>query len=315
MSGHSWVLNQEPTINKVINQQNWTSINEALIKEFHEAYDEYLSTFDAFFVGYPAAFLLLFAKYKKPIIVSNCVRYDLPFCWNNDYHMLNLLNNTITNLYKEGNLLVVSNNLGDHDYFNLGPHGVPSCLIPTLGEYANISWKPHNNSSLVYSGENFFNGANQLIFRSQLGRFNWEDLGNYKSIIHMPYEISTMSIAEHYSSGIPLHFPSAPFLLNEWHKNKDLLQSKYWFHKARTIYPIYLKNALAEKSEEWWVSRADFYNSLQNVNYFDSINNLLEDLMNIPREQLNYPTKKMLLNRRKTILDLWRINLRSISIG
>ena len=42
--------------------------------------------------------------------------------------------------------------------------------------------------------------------------YKWEDLYKCKAMLHLPYEISTMSIFEQYSANIPLIFPSKVFL-------------------------------------------------------------------------------------------------------
>ena len=314
LSGHAWVLNKESHTGKVINPDNWTSLNNQLISQFQKKYDEFLKSFDAFFVGYPTSFILLLAKYNKPIIVYNCVRYDLPFCWTNDYEMVDQLNNTLTTLYKGGKLVVISNNLGDHDYFNLAPHGVPSTLIPTLGEYARIKKNKTKKTSLIYSGEAKFKKNRLLTFRSELGRFDWSELGAYESIIHLPYEISTMSMAEHYSSGVPLFFPSISFILDEWEKDNNFLQSKYWLHRQRLEFPSYLENALNKNSNFWWVSRSDFYNTLENVNFYYSFDDLYDKLSNLRTEVLISPSQRILEQRKATALDLWRQCLKTISI-
>jgi hypothetical protein len=291
-------------------------MNFELIDNFKRKYDDYLKNFDAFFVGYPAAFLLLFAHLEKPIIVSNCVRYDMPFCWSRDFVMLDHLNKTINDLNGKGLLTVISNNLADHDYFSLGPHGVSSTLIPTIGEYANLNWSPNRTDSLLYSGENIFTPSPNLIRRSSLGNFDLRDLNSFSSIIHLPYEVSTMSMSEQYAGGIPLLFPSESFLSHLWNSNEKLLQSRYWYHQSIGAYPNYLETTMGSKFNQWWTSRSDFFHHLSEVNYYDSIENAIEMTSSLDSlSNLIRPSKQHLNNRRKKYLDAWKNVLKNVDLG
>jgi hypothetical protein len=241
ISGHSHLIGREKDQVKIINENTWRSINLDAIEQFKKEYSDYLNNFDAFFVGYPTCFVLLFAHLGKPIIVSNCVRYDMPFCWNKDINMLNQLHQTLNDLNGKGLLSVISNNLADHDYFSYAPHGVSSTLIPTIGEYSEIEWMPSMAESLIYSGETLFTKNSNLISRKDYGSFSSKEIGRFKSIIHVPYEVSTMSMSEQYAGGIPLLFPSEKLLRNWWESDNKLIQSRYWLHNNDGVYPNYLQ--------------------------------------------------------------------------
>jgi len=101
ISGHSFLLNRQPDQPDVINANTWRAINEGLIDGFWEKYKDYLNTFDLFIVAYPAVFSMLYAKTNKPILIYNCVRYDMPFCWSKDVHSLNQFNSYLSTLHQE----------------------------------------------------------------------------------------------------------------------------------------------------------------------------------------------------------------------
>jgi hypothetical protein len=306
ISNHTHLLSREIDTVQVVNQDSWPHLNQSMIEDFRAIYDDYLKGFDVFFVGYPTSFALLFAHLCKPIIVSNCVRYDMPFCWSKDLSMLNRLHDSLGELHGRGLLEVVSNNLADHDYFMLSPHGVPSTLIPTIGAYAQLRWNPRNEHSLLYTGETRFPRSSHLARRTELGWFLNDRLCEFASITHMPYEVSTMSMAEHYAGGIPLLFPCEIFLRNSWQQEERMLQSRYWCHGGRTEYPLYLRHCHEGNYHSWWTTRADFFHQLSQVNYFESVEHLeyiTRPGLGLP---LNRPHRQHLIDREASLLGCWR---------
>ena len=307
ISGHSHLLGRRPDEPEVINAKTWSRIDERMIDSFWEKYKGYLSTFDLFVVAYPAVFSVLYQKTDKPILIYNCVRYDIPFCWSKDIHSLNYFNNCLSSLYEAKRVVVISNNLADHDYFQAGPHGVPSVLIPTIGAYANLRWRPMTENGLIYSGEdNLLVSSPRLVSRKALNSYTNEALCSFGYVVHMPYEVSTMSIFEQYAGGIPLYFPSIDYLLSEFDKNPRLLQSKYWLHNDSNSYATYLKNQHGDDSNFWWLSRADFYNHLNKINYFNSKDDLIDKANRSGLLGHVSPTAGDLFQREKNLLSLWK---------
>jgi hypothetical protein len=306
ISNHSTLIGRAQDRPDIINSETWFQLSSELIKQFHSRYDSYLEQFDFFLVGYPASFALLFAKYNKPIVVYNCVRYDLPFCWTHDFKSLELLNDCLLDLYSKRRLLVVSNNLADHDYFQLGCPGIPSNFIPTLGDYSNLCWAPDTDKVLVYSGGDLFNSLSDVIDRRSLGEFTSKQLSCFSAVIHIPYEVSTMSFAEHYAAGIPLFFPSLKFYEHNLDQIGARLQSRYWLHSGKAICPTRLLPAHQGEWENWWLTRADFYHEMDKVNLFDSFEDLEQMLSRTDRHTLVRLDADSRIRRRKNIIDRWR---------
>jgi hypothetical protein len=260
MSGHSWVFNKKRAYPDIINPSTWIKIDDKMIELFQQKYDSLLSSFDGFICGHPNGFALLFEKYNKPIIIINSCRYDLPFCWSHNHDMLMKYNSCLIRLRDRGLLIAVSNNRADQLYIQLGA-GIITKHIPSLCAYTDIKYRPEFNKFLCYHGEL---PDHPLIYKkSALPKpFKWSDLGRFKGIIHLPYEISTMSMFEHFTAGIPLFFPSKEYMMKNC-----VIQSvgAYWKDKLPESLAIFRK-------KDTWIDLADFYCVFEspNVYYFDS---------------------------------------------
>lgn len=263
LSGHTWVFNKERTDIKYLNNQSWLHLDKELIDNFNNEYD--LSEYDGFIVCHPNSFVMLYEKYNKPVFVINSCRYDLPFCYTKDISMLNELHNCFKRLQDKNLLHVISNNLADNSYFKLGNPDIHTKIIPSLCLYTNMKWNSNTTSNkfLLYSGN--IERHDLIIEKALLGQnYKWDTLMNFRGIIHIPYEASTMSIFEQLSSGIPLFFPSKEFLKFLW-KNGHHKGVNYW-----GIPPPYLEKTL---DDSFWIDQAD-YNTIEGVYYFNSFEEL-----------------------------------------
>jgi len=275
LSGHNWVFNKKPTSVEILTQNSWPNLNLDIIKQFQHKYDDILSSFDGFIVCHPNAFVFLFEKYNKPIIMVNSCRYDMPFCWNNNLFMISEFHELLKRLTQKNLLTVISNNNADYDYFKAGNPNIEPYIIPSLCLYTGVIWNKFdiNNKFLLYSGN--IPDHNLIVKRKSIGRFGWNDLMKFNGIIHIPYEASTMSIFEHISSGIPLFFPSKQFLKELIINNGSHFQSNYWKHH-NLCPPDYLKHT---QNIDFWLDNADYYN-IEGYYYFDSFPDLFQKLNN-----------------------------------
>ena len=309
---HCHLIGRAPDKVQVVNQGTWHSINEARVKEFQRLYKDYLAKFDFFIVGYPSSFALLFAGLGKPILIYNAVRSDLPFCWTKDWASLNYYNEILRKEYESGNIFMVSNNLGDLSYTALAPHGITPIFLPTIARYKKLSQESPQMESKKYIvfGEskalNRIGDNNKLVSRASLGQFSDETLKCYQGIIHFPYDISLMSIFEHYSNRIPMYFPTFRYFVQSVSDGDTQLNSRYWFHHGDLRYPSYLEPSIGSEWITWWLSRADFYGSLGNVNYFDSIEELISQVDDESGNSQLRPTEIQLDTRFHAITEQWR---------
>jgi hypothetical protein len=266
MSGHHWVFGKEKCVPNHINADTWKQLSLPMIAAFQQEYDSFLRTFDGFVVGYASCFAMVFEKYNKPIIQLNAVRYDVPFCWSKDLAMLSAYKQCLYRLRQKDQLTVVSNNKADQLYLEKGA-GIPSEYIPSLCLYSGIKYAPTKPTFLCYHIDL---PPHRLVTpKLRSGTFKWSDLGEYRGIIHFPYEVSTMSMFEHFAGGLPLFFPSKAF----WKSNSQTLTSNicYW----GDVLPTELKDL---ESKDAWIDLSDVYLAFQspNTRYYDSFDHLFQ---------------------------------------
>jgi len=247
---------------KVITQETWKNIDMDMIHKFQEEYDDMLKGYDAFIVTFSPVFAMLFEKYNKPIIIVNACRYDQPFCWNNNTTMLKLLNMSLQRMHNSGQAIIVSNNMGDQQYLKDGA-GVDSIVIPSLCLYTNAHYNnPTKNEVMVFEGK-IFNDiksndtGNRIVNRPS--NYNFKDLADYTGIIHMPYDVSSMSLFEQYFAGIPLFFPEKEFY------KKCVREEKVSFIAQYNAWSRILSDDELDK----WLNNADFYH-FKYINYYIS---------------------------------------------
>ena len=267
LSGHAWVFNRRTFSPKFINPGTWKNIDENMIQNFQNEYDKFLSSFDGFICAHPNVFAMIFEKYNKPIVLINSCRYDIPFCWSRKNYMINKYNDCLKRLNDKNLLVAVSNNKADQLYTNIAC-GIKTTHIPSLCAYTGMKYSPNKKTFLCYSG----NVDHPLISKkTELGNnYKWEELTKFKGIIHFPYEISTMSMFEQFTAGIPLFFPSKKYMIENVYTQSV---SAYWGHDL----PEKLKQ-FSDKSV--WIDNADFYEVFKspNVYIFESIPHLISIL-------------------------------------
>jgi len=300
LSAHTWILNRRIDPIKYINEHTWKHMNLQMIKNFQNHYDNFLSQFDGFIVAHPNSFVLLYEKYNKPIIMVNSCRYDIPFCFNNNITMIDELHGCIKRLSEKKLLTVISNCTSDRDYFLMGNPNIPNQLINSLCLYTNTKWDSSNvlNKFLLYSGE-LPKYPSYIINKTDIGRYDWNDLMIFKGIIHIPYEVSTMSMFEQVSTEIPLFFPTKEFLKELWANHNVRFDCNYWKKFGHTEPPDYLKET---NSINFWIDRAYFY-EIEGYYYFESFDHLYEMLENFKDSKYS---KRIEYVRNRNVLDKWK---------
>ena len=283
ISGHNWVFGNSTPDVKIINQHTWRNINPSMITEFHKEYDEYLNQFDGFIVTHTPVFCLLFEKYGKPIIVVNSCRFNQPFCWYPNASEANKwLTDGLIRMHRSGQLVVVSNNKGDQQYL-LDATNIPSIHIPSLCLYTGAKYNPTLNAPFVcYGNRDLFPPSPLLVAKPPNG-YTWEQLYSFKGIVHVPYEISTMSLFEQYSAGVPIFVPSYEFYKECISAGIMQLTSDY--------------SVTDKKGVDYWLSRADYYNTKGRIYYYSSFTGLIEMLSTFVLEDT--------YNRENEILIKW----------
>lgn len=265
ISGHNWVFQKPEKDVVAIHQGTWKHINESMIHAFQDYYDEELKTYDGFIVTHTPVFAMLFEKYNKPILVVNTCRYDQPFCWTKDTYMLDRFHDCLRKLQREKRLSIVSNNAADKAYL-YERTGIDSIHIPSLCLYTNATYTGKHPQFVVFQKSTTLFPNHPLLTKLS-DRYSWQDLYDYKGIIHTPYEMSTMSIFEQFWRGIPLFFPTKRFY-------KQCLKEG-----SMEFISLYHKwgQPISETEIDVWLDKADWY-AFPGLYYYDSVEDLFKQL-------------------------------------
>lgn len=325
ISGHTWVFDRKRDQVEVVNQGTWLGLDQVMCDAFYQRYREVLADFDAFIVTYNASFSLLYEKTGKPIIIDNPTRYENPFTgspekwqWLNDYLIRGVEDKRIT---------IVSNNRGDEYYLRhftgIASQVIPSLCLYTKAQYRGrrdafilvsriqpallhrrmqriVNWTKAIMPQLADRLFTYFQRKRQPLIRSRfLSRlllnktdalkdgFSWQSFYDFKGIVHIPYQVSTMSIFEQYSANVPLFFPTKNFLF-ELHKQfPDKVLSELSFYQVNNLDASDLasddpNNFRKDDVIKRWIDLADYYDefNMPYIQYFDSF----EHLENLLRE-------------------------------
>ncbi len=321
ISGHTWVFGKERDYVEVVNENTWWNLNQEMCDQFYEKYKGYLSQFDAFIVTHTPSFSLLYEKLNKPIIVVNTTRYEQPFTlypdkwkWLNDY-----LNKGV----EDGKIIIVSNNKGDQQYIKHYT-GIENEHIPSLCLYTNAHYTGKKESFIFkcpfLNVIKRFISPESLIGNSELpGPYAWQDLYDFKGFVHIPYQISTMTLFELYSANVPLFFPSKQFL-------RDLLfQAPQWVLSQLSFFKIYESFFPTTKGDpnnlndpdivNFWIDSCDFYDeeNMPYVQYFDSFLHLEHLLKTTDCAAISQKMREYNEKRKQRVLEKWKAILQKLT--
>lgn len=266
ISQHNWVFDKPTPPIEAITATNWKTFSDKHIQSFHQAYDDWMATFDGFVVTHTPVFAMLFEKYNKPILIVNTCRFDQPFCWFKNPPMEEAFNQTLSRLITSGQAMIISNNLADQWYLQRKT-GIQSSVLPSLCLYTKASYKPTKDTFIYYGDPSLKPSVKGLADKPSKG-YSWQDLFSYRGIVHSPYEMSTMSIFEQFWAGVPLWFPTKEFY-------KDCIcEAKMEFASP---YDLGEEDPISEAELDQWLNRADFYR-LPFFQYYSSYEDLEKQL-------------------------------------
>ena len=303
ISGHNWVFNAPTPIVEVINQETWHGICPSMIAAFQEHYDALLRAQDAFIVTHTPVFALLYEKYNKPIILVNSCRYEQPFSWTQNREGWEWVGAALRRMADRGQLVCVSNNRADRDYLAAGA-GVESIHIPSLCLYTNAVYNPSRPQWVCHGDRAFFPPSPLLIEKPRNG-YSWTELYSYKGIVHIPYEMSTMSLFEQYSAGVPLFLPSKQFYkacILEGRMPFGSVYARDGGASAPATLAPFLRNL------DFWLDRADFYdsNNFRGIYFYDSAEDLIRRLTTFERSDAEAAEQAAwIAARRNAVYGAW----------
>jgi hypothetical protein len=270
---------------EVINSQTWANLDDELIAKFGIRYRKFLSKFDGFIVTHTPSFAELYRDFNKPILVINSTRYEAPY--TNDEKKWKKLDRYLIEGVKEQNIMIASNNLGDADYLKYKT-GIDSRVVPSLCEYTNVIWKFGGTKKVVVSQspelDDFIERITDgewLGVRKVMGdNYKWNQYLDVREVLYLPYNISTMSLFELATAGVPVCVPTKKFLIDLAQRFSGILSELSYFQIRKLSVDNLAKddpnNFMSPQFLEWWLDRADFYNTdlMPNVRTISSFEEL-----------------------------------------
>lgn len=288
LSGHHWVMNRKQDYVAELSNDKWTRLVwDWNFDSFYKAHKDSLKGYDAFIVNYPPIFAMLYEKFDKPIIVNMPIRYD--YGVHGCPKRLGKWNSWLTENVKNGRVKLVANNKYDVEYCRI-LSGLAPKHIPALCEYfPKRDDRKRKNFVLYELGNSFEKHGLPIADRSHglPNGWKWRDIHQYEAVVHLPYQVSTMSIFEHYTANIPMLFPSKKFLADMYFVGKWNVLSQVSNYRmsnkklTKTVIPI--NGSLdpnnwksREVVENLWLKNADFYDEewMRHLIYFNSIDEL-----------------------------------------
>jgi hypothetical protein len=271
-----------------VNAGNWKTAlcDPRAVRAFQREYAYLLEQYDAFFVTHAPILCRLYQGLGKPIICVNSCRWTQPYCWSGNHEaQRNIagLARDLAGMTGEGLLHIVSNNLGDQDFFAKTAPGLRSTLIPSCCTYAaEDTWNPQRRDALIYSRTP---GLVPACFPFPKN-YSYSQIASYRLCVVLPYEISTMTLFELYAIGIPLLAPSQRLWL-ELMKTRDLpFTSDYGQH--------------SDQGKSFWVSRSDIFN-MPGIRHYDSMFALSAAVVSITDTELKAMSVTMLEEVQKRV--------------
>ena len=162
-----------------------------------------------------------------------------------------------------------------------------------------------------------------------ISHYSYKDLAKYRGIIHVPYQISVMSIFEQYRMNIPMFFPS-PELLARWQVDHYIMPERSFngafLHQRpnASIIPPHPsqanvpdpKNEYDYESTLYWMRFADFYQIMPHCFIYESIDHLVDLLSNLDDSTFHQASTNMRaynIEFKKKIIHKWKAILLNYS--
>jgi hypothetical protein len=267
----------------VVNSRTWKNLDQRLIEKFRSRYKLLLSSFDGFIVTYSPTFFELFAKEGKPILAVAATRYEAPY--TDDTKKWIEFDQKLKQYVSTGSLTLVANNRGDADYIRYFT-GIDVKVLPSYCGGKGL-WTGESGRRVTIARDPALKGyvgnATGGLFQpiESLGSpYKWKDLISCLEVFVVPQNISTMTLFELATAGVPVVVPTREFF-------SKLRETYFGVLDELTFTELLgIRGGHASDSPDnwewegyldWWLDRSDFYDSnlMPNVRLANSIEDLL----------------------------------------
>jgi hypothetical protein len=325
---------------KVITRETGMRLTPDLIKQFYAAYhnDTEMQQVTTFVCTLPISMCEAFLPFHKSILMIATIRYEQTKHQKQQWLEFNKL---LTSIVQGQNNVLAANNLYDAKYIEYFT-GLKPVLLPNYCAYLSDSYTNKRREFLVtpiHSTElydEFFADFDNSVLKRNVGdltifplremypQYQFSDIAAHPGIIYVPYQVSMVSLTEHYRMNIPLFFPSLN-LLTRWHIKHQVVRQRTWdgymMKRANSSLISGIQsnipdpnNDYDEESVKYWLRFADFYR-WPHIVYFDSVDDLVQKLATVNLTQISMEMKQHNIKAREYIKRTWSRVLLKLTEG
>jgi hypothetical protein len=319
ISGHTWVFDREREAVAVVNETTAGGFNPRMVKRFRRVYGRYLRSFDGFVATYPPCFSLLYEGLPGPTVAVCATRYEWPLTF--DRRGWAWLDDALRRGIDDGWLYLVANNRADAGYAE-NYLGLEIPVIPGGCSYLAHAYTGRRRSVVVSAKYEPVASAicdelssDAIPLRTALGkRYSWADLYDHRAIVLIPYNVSLMSLFEHYAACIPIYVPERSFLKRLMQEHPEAVLSQLSFAQLSTNDAQPANTAVRDLNDirdpevvDWYLDRADFYDEswMPSIRRFESWSHLDHLLRTDDPLEISHQMASEQESRSARIAELW----------
>lgn len=291
ISGHNGLIRKFLKISdpvRFVNASSWRQIgNKQLVEKFQRRYRRFISKFDGFVITYSPTLAPLFEKAEKPTLIVAATRYETPF--TGDERSWGKFNSWLAGSVRAEKVMVAANNRADADYIEYFTNVKPA-VVPSLCEKPGGMWRGGNGKRVIVGRvpglDDEVAARTGGIFQpiSSLGSpYAWEDVLQCEEVLVLPQNISTMTLFELATAGVPVSVPDRTWV-KELRNQYPQVLVELSFAQLEALPTIHMEkdnpnNWESEEFLDWWLDRADFYDSalMPNIRTVSSFTELMQD--------------------------------------
>jgi len=298
LSGHCDLTKTCATDLRVLTSMNAMTPSQHTSRAFVKTYqnDPQMDLVDVVMCFHPSAMCELFMPLNKRLFVIATTRYELG---RHSKQQWLAWNANLKRIAADHRNVVGANNLYDLKYIEYFT-GITPILIPSFAPVQHM-YRPKNTDILIAEIHSPNGDALLGIIRGLSPRFvrlrekyphyTRAQLCNNTAIVHLPYQLSIMSLFEQYAMGIPILVPSVTFLW-ELHNKYDVVTERTWdrvrlgTRPRKSLISPAKSTTSPDPNNDWdrgaflhWAAFGDFYQwpHIVTFNSFDHLKVLIRD--------------------------------------
>ena len=303
---------------RILTRKNGMAPTDAVSAEFYRFYQDQpeMNLVDAFVCFHPAAMCELYMPFNRSMIIIASTRYELARFEPKQWHQWN---ENLKQISRDPKNVVAANNRYDAEYIRYFT-GIHVTVLPSFCGYTKSEYQPRRKEFLIAPihtrpfqivfmqslrqslDRNRSNDLRVVPIREIYRDYQYSDLTSHPAIIHIPYQVSVMSLFEQYRMNIPLFFPSLA-LLTDWHYEYQVVSERTWDHTLTGIPPnrSHINGVLRDVPDpnndrdrdaiRYWLKFSDFY-QWPHILYFESTDDLVEKLTSTDFQKVSQRMKE-----------------------